>query len=340
MDVRPTHCRWRATFLAAAIAVSGGCVHEKGGLVTPPPEGAVPTELNPVILPRYVISPPDVLYIQVLQPPYNHFLPTREQAEDAYKDALKAQLGAGKKPTGAETPPGAGKKDAGAELTNTDVGPVVTLLPPVDTRAYFSSALTPAPIDGEHIVQMDGSVDLGIYGSVIVAGLTPDQARERVREFILKVTNRQPNTIQVRVTVLRFNSKQYYVITDGAGYGEQVSAFPITGSETVLDAMARINGLPQVASKREMWVARRSCEGGPVQILPVCWEDIAERGITRTNYQLLPGDRVYVRAQRIITFDNALAKFLQPVERLLGVTLLGSETVNSIKNRNGTSGGG
>jgi polysaccharide export outer membrane protein len=325
MDVRPTLSRWCVTFVAVVVAASG-CVHTKGGLVTVPPEGTVPTELNPVILPRYVIAPPDVLYIQVLQPPYNHFLPTRQDTEDAYKKALEAQLG---------------KKDvAAAEVAPTNTGPVVTLLPPVDTRAYFSSALTPAPIDGEHIVQMDGSVDLGIYGSVIVAGLTPDQARERIREFILQVTNRQPNTIQVRVTVLRFNSKQYYVITDGAGNGEQVYAFPITGNETVLDAMARINGLPVVASKKDMWVARRSCNGGPEQILPVCWVDITERGITRTNYQLLPGDRVYVRAQRIITLDNTLAKFLQPIERLLGITLLGSETVNSIQNRNGNGNNG
>src|SRR5437660_5542538 len=79
MDVRPTHSRWHATLLAAAVALAGGCVHTKGGPVTPPPAGSVPTELNPIILPRYVISPPDVLYIQVLQPPYNHYLPSKEE---------------------------------------------------------------------------------------------------------------------------------------------------------------------------------------------------------------------------------------------------------------------
>jgi polysaccharide export outer membrane protein len=140
------------------------------------------------------------------------------------------------------------------------------------------------------------------------------------------------------VSVLAFNSKLYYVITDGAGYGEQVASFPITGSETVLDAIARIGGLPQVASKKQIWVARRSPHGSPDQILPVCWEDITEKGIAATNYQVLPGDRIYVRAQKIISIDNALAKFLQPIERVLGVVLLGSETVNSIKSRTGTTG--
>ena len=45
------------------------------------------------------------------------------------------------------------------------------------------------------------------------------------------------------------NSKVYYIITDGAGSGEQVFRFPVTGSETVLDAISQIGGLPPVSSK-------------------------------------------------------------------------------------------
>jgi polysaccharide export outer membrane protein len=327
MELRPTSYRWHGILLTGLVALSGGCLHENGMFIPPPPDGAVPTELNPVILPRYVIAPPDILYVQVLQPPYNYYLPTKEQVEDAYKQALNAQR-----------PPG--QKDTDRKDTDRRDAEGLAVAPPIDTRAYFSNPLTPAPIDGQHVVLMDGTIDLGIYGSVLVAGLTTDQARERVREFILKVTNRKPDQIQVRVSVLAFNSKLYYVITDGAGYGEQVASFPTVGSETVLDAVARIGGLPSVASKKEIWVARRSPHGGPDQILPVCWVDITQKGISATNYQVLPGDRIYVRAQKIISIDNALAKFLQPVERVLGVILLGSETVNSIKNRTGGSGTG
>jgi polysaccharide export outer membrane protein len=317
MDTRPTYRRWHCTLLAGFIALAGGCLHTEGVVIPPPPDGAVPTELNPVILPRYVIAPPDILYVQVLQAPYTFKLPRAKEPEA--KPEVKKEGAGG-------TPAPDTKKEA-------DTG---TAEPPIDARSYFSNPLTPAPIDGQHVVQMDGTIDLGIYGSVSVAGLTTDQARERVRAFLLQLTDRKPDQLQVRVSVLAFNSKQYYVITDGAGYGEQVAAFPITGSETVLDAMARIGGLPQVASKRDIWVARRSPNYSQDQILPVCWEDITQRGITRTNYQVLPGDRIYVKAQKLISFDNALAKVLQPIERMLGVTLLGSETVNSIKNRTGT----
>jgi polysaccharide export outer membrane protein len=279
--------------LAGLIALAGGCIHTEKVIIPPPPDGSVPTELNPVVLPRYVISPPDVLYVQVLQAPYNYILPERKA--DAKVDEV------------------------------------------AEARIYFSNPLSPVPIDNTYVVQMDGTIDLGVYGSVQVAGLTTDQARERVRTFLLQLTSRKPDTLQVRVSVAAFNSKQYYVITDGAGYGEQVYAFPITGNETVLDAMARINGLPQVANKKRIWVARRSAHGGLDQILPVRWEEITKQGITCTNYQVLPGDRVYVDSQPIIAADNWLAKMLQPVERILGVTLLGSETVNSIRNRNGNT---
>jgi polysaccharide export outer membrane protein len=240
----------------------------------------VPRELSKVVLPPYVIEPPDVLLVQVLVPP---------------------------------------DKILGRDKEN------------------YSYALTPQPVDGQHIVRMDGTINLGIYGSVQVAGLTTDQARERVRAFILEQSGRKADTIQVVVDVLAYNSKVYYIITDGAGYGEQVYAFPSMGNETVLDAMARINGLPQVASKRHIWVARRSPHGGPEQILPVCWEEMTQQGITRTNYQVLPGDRIYVQSQKIISVDNALAKFLSPIERVFGVTLLGASTVQTIK---GNVGGG
>src|SRR5437588_3124704 len=49
MDTRPTNLRWHGVLLAGLVALSGGCYHTKE-LVVPPPEGAVPTELNPVTL--------------------------------------------------------------------------------------------------------------------------------------------------------------------------------------------------------------------------------------------------------------------------------------------------
>jgi polysaccharide export outer membrane protein len=194
------------------------------------------------------------------------------------------------------------------------------------------------PVRGQHLVRPDGSINLGIYGSVQVSGLTTEQAKTAVVSVIkLTYPESKIKTENVNVDVLAYNSKVYYVITDGGGYGEQVYRAPYTGNETVLDAISLINGLPPVASKKHIWVARRVADHGHGtaynNILPVDWNSIASCGSTSTNYQLFPGDRVYVRAEGIIKLDSTVAKFISPIERMLGVTLLGSETVNSIKGR-------
>ena len=93
-----------------------------------------------------------------------------------------------------------------------------------------------------------------------------------------------------------------------------------------------INGLPPVSSKRHIWLARPTpAQTGCYEILPVNWEAITEAGSTETNWQIFPGDRVYVKADPLITLDNQLAKVLNPIERMLGATLLGSATVQSIR---------
>lgn len=192
------------------------------------------------------------------------------------------------------------------------------------------------PVRGQHLVRPDGTVALGIYGVAPVAGLTLEQAKEmiaRVLEQRIKDFERK----NLYVDVLAYNSKFYYVITDGGGFGEQVIRLPITGSETVLDGISQINGLPPVASKKAIWVARSfPCQGGhgSETVLPVDWCGITQRGDTATNYQIMPNDRIYVKAQKLVRIDTALARFLSPIERVLGVTLLGSSTVNSIRNSN------
>ena len=52
-----------------------------------------------------------------------------------------------------------------------------------------------------------------------------------------------------------------------------------------------------------------------------------EAGDARTNYQVLPGDRVYVVANPLIVSDVWLGLFLAPFERAFGVVGLGNGTV-------------
>ena len=174
-------------------------------------------------------------------------------------------------------------------------------------------------ISGEHLVRPDGTVSLGIYGSVQVTGLTIAQVKAAVEEHLFQHIN-EP---EINVDVLSYNSKVYYVITDGGGYGEEVIRLPITGNETVLDAISQIQGLSEVSSK-QIWIARPAPSGtGCAQILDVHWKAIAAEGITTTNYQILPGDRIYIKADDLMSLDIFIAKVVSPFERVIGVILLG-----------------
>jgi hypothetical protein len=105
-----------------------------------------------------------------------------------------------------------------------------------------------------------------------------------------------------------------------------VFQFPITGNDTVLGALAQINGLSEVSSSK-MWIARPSPQPGEYQVLPIKWNEIASLGGTTTNYQLMPGDRLYVAEDKLVAMERSISKFTAPFERIMGFSILGVETV-------------
>jgi polysaccharide export outer membrane protein len=132
---------------------------------------------------------------------------------------------------------------------------------------------------------------------------------------------------EVAVEVIAYQSKVYYVITQGAEMGDNVHRFLVTGNETVLDAIAQVNGLSQLSSTK-IWVARPAPAGfGCQQILPVDWQAISAGGETATNYQLMPGDRIYIAADKMLTASNFLGKVISPVERIAGSLGLVNSTI-------------
>jgi polysaccharide export outer membrane protein len=178
-------------------------------------------------------------------------------------------------------------------------------------------------IAGEHLVGPDGTINLGTYGAVYVTGMTLAEAKAAIEKHLGEYLDAP----LVSVDVFSYNSKVYYVITEGAGYGDNVVRFPVTGNETVLDAISQINGLSRLSSK-DIWIARPAPSGvGCDQILPVDLEAIMKGASTATNYQVLPGDRVFIAQDQWVAFDSIVGKLTAPFERIFGFALLGSSTV-------------
>ncbi|MDR3110444.1 MAG: polysaccharide biosynthesis/export family protein [Planctomycetaceae bacterium] len=176
-------------------------------------------------------------------------------------------------------------------------------------------------INGEHLIGPDGYITLGSYGRVYVNGLTVDECREAIEFFLSKHLDHP----QIAVDVYSFNSKDYYVIFQSVARQEMVWSFPYTGNENVLKAISNVNGLMPQCSKR-IWVARPVHNTNKPVILPVDWIAVTAYAQSQTNYQLLPGDRVYVVEDRWVMMDGMLAKWIAPVERVLGISMLMSST--------------
>ena len=181
-------------------------------------------------------------------------------------------------------------------------------------------------ISGQHLVGPDGRVNLGTYGSVYVTGMTLEEASDTIEKHLAK----DLDDPQVALDVLAYNSKTYTIITEGGGFGDNVAELPITGNDTVLKAIASIGGISQLSSSR-MWIARPAPNGvGCEQILPINWEEISRGASTATNYQIMPGDRLFIAEDRFTRIDSTVGKLTRPFERIFGFISLGTSMANRI----------
>jgi polysaccharide export outer membrane protein len=292
----------------------------------------MPRELCKTVLPAYTIEPPDILLVDAVhivpRSPYHlRILDTlRIRVERALPDApIDGMYPVGLSGAVDLGPPYGPVQVAGSTIEQAQQA-IFKRLTEVLREPVLSVSLadiaSKQQIAGEHLVGPDGSVTLGSYGSVSVIGMTLGEARVAIERHLLQFLE-DP---EVSVDIFAYNSKVYYIITQGAGMGDGVYRFPSTGNETVLDALSQIHGLTGVSSTR-IWIARPSPRGDVVQILPVDWEGVTAMGKACTNFQLLPGDRVFVAEDKLIALNTGLGKLLAPLDQVMGFSLFGVGTV-------------
>ena len=298
-----------------------------------PPPVVPPREKSMVSLAAYRVEPPDLLQIEVLK-----LVPLPPYRIDTY-DVLQIQVVGtllDQPIEGFYLVEGEGTVNLGAaygvvrvagmtadEATEAITGQLNRILKNPLVSVQLARTAGTQSITGIYLVAPDGTINLRQYGTVHLAGKTLLECRLEIQRHLRQFFD----SPEVSVDMAGYNSKVYYIITEGAGLGDNVVRVPVTGNETVLDAIGQVGGLSQLSSK-EIWVARPAPGNfGCEQILPVDWVAISRGGSTATNFQLMPGDRVFIADDKLMATNNLLAKLIGPVERLLGVGGLGVNTV-------------
>ena len=190
-----------------------------------------------------------------------------------------------------------------------------TLLPtyrfaPGDT-VLVEAARFDAPLrfPADQTVQPDGTIDLGRFGRPAVAGMSVEEVEALVArrvDFVLEQTPigadgaeldlaelREDGLLEVNVRLIDPAGSVYYVLGAVAAPG----VYPLAGRETVLDAILTAGGLADNAKRCDIVLSRPSVPHDCRTVLPVCYDNLVQTGDSATNYQVLPGDRIFVPAR-------------------------------------------
>jgi polysaccharide export outer membrane protein len=108
---------------------------------------------------------------------------------------------------------------------------------------------------------------------------------------------------EISVRLVTWDSKKIYVL----GEVNSPGSFDYDGTHTVLDAIIEAGGLSSKANEHHIIVARPTTCSSCRIVMTVCYDQVVQLGDTSTNYQLQPGDRVFVPA---LTFCEDLKQSL------------------------------
>jgi polysaccharide export outer membrane protein len=168
---------------------------------------------------------------------------------------------------------------------------------------------SPVRLPSDQTVLPDGYIELGRYGRLYAAGKTVEEIEAEVQPLVDRAhaddESAEEATTEISVRLLQPESKVYYVL----GEVNSAGSFPLQGRETVLDAIVQAGGLSDRANRHRIILSRPTPAGSCRIVLPVCYKQIVQLGDTTTNYQIRPGDRIYVPS---LTWCRELLQTLDP----------------------------
>jgi len=139
-------------------------------------------------------------------------------------------------------------------------------------------------LSADVIVRPDGRVSLPLLNDIDVAGLTPDQVREKITEQAKRYVDEPTATVVVR----QINSRKVFI----TGNVERPGTFPLLRNTSVLQLIALAGGLKEFAKAGDIVVVRN--DGGRQLTFPFNYDDMKNRKNLTQNIALKPGDTVIV----------------------------------------------
>jgi polysaccharide export outer membrane protein len=159
------------------------------------------------------------------------------------------------------------------------------------------------------LVRPDGKISFDLIGELTVGGKTVADVRQeiydRIKKFIVSP--------DVTVTLEESNSRRYFIF----GEVNRVGGFPLTGRVTAIEALASAGGGTRFAALNESRLTRPFLEGQG--LYPIHYQDIQERGEASTNYELQPGDVIYVPPNTSARIGYALQIIFFPLQQVIGL---------------------
>jgi len=134
-------------------------------------------------------------------------------------------------------------------------------------------------------VRSDGKISLPLVGELTAGGQTPLQLEQEIAKRL------QSYISEPEVTVIVQDSKSRKI--NILGMVVRPGSYLLTGSTTVLDAIAMAGGFKDFAKQKSIYVLRQG-DNGAEQRLPFNYKDVIKGKNTDQNIHLLPRDTVVV----------------------------------------------
>lgn len=134
-------------------------------------------------------------------------------------------------------------------------------------------------------VRSDGKISLPLVGELQAGGQTPRQLEQEITKKL------QSYISEPEVTVIVTESKSQRI--NILGMVARPGAYLLSGSTTVLDAIAMAGGFKDFAKKKSIYVLRTGPDGTQKR-LPFNYKEVIKGTNPEQNVKLLPGDTLVI----------------------------------------------